>query len=51
MPKLKPKLTSPDWFKNYEIKVLNQVRKCRLETAHKYAEEQVADMKMFLPRN
>jgi hypothetical protein len=44
------KADKPEWFKNYEIKVLNAAdAKTRLKTIHKYKEQQVADLKEFLP--
>ena len=40
----------PEWFKNYEIKILNASDgKSRLKSVHTYKEEQTADLKEFKP--
>jgi len=44
------KAETPEWFKNYEIKVLDDAdAKTRLKNAHKYKPEQLADFKTFKP--
>lgn len=44
------KADKPDWFKNYEIKVLNATdAKTRLKSTHKFKEQQTADLKEFVP--
>lgn len=44
------KADKPEWFKNYEIKVLNDTDgKARLKSVHKLKEAQLADIKTFQP--
>lgn len=45
------KADKPEWFKNYEIKILNAADgKSRLKSTHSYKEQQTADLKDFLPK-
>jgi hypothetical protein len=44
------KAETPEWYKNYEIKVLDDAdAKTRLKNAHKYKPEQLVDFKVFKP--
>jgi hypothetical protein len=47
---LEAKADKPKWFKNYQITILDETKgKERLQTIHKYRDDQVKDMKVFQP--
>ena len=47
---LEVKAGSPEWFKNYQMTILDDVKgKERLQKIHKYQDDQVKEMKVFQP--